>query len=113
MTEASIRFRAFEGCSFIKQWPAYGKTVLTIPQEHPQQGKVIAVRVDGVAQKFRCNEFNEIVINLIRLEGANVHVICLSPKSPLKLPQDCQATSPSPTPVYGLQSPARPRAGGS
>lgn len=110
--EFTVRFRAFEGSPHITQWPAYGKTVLTVPKDHPQQGRVIAVLVDGKAQKFRSNENDGLVINFLRLEGAYIAVVCLVPKEPMKLPQYVEATSPAPRTEYGLQRQISPSAGG-
>jgi len=117
--EFSIRFRAFEGSPQIHQEPAYGKTILTVPQEHPEQGKVIAVRIDGVGQKFRADAsvvlggITGVVVNWFPLQGARIEVVCLRPKEPSKLPQDIRATTPPPLPHYGLQPPLQPRARGS
>src|SRR4051812_23645689 len=42
-TETSVRFYAVAQSAYIRQEPAYGKTVLTIPDRDQHQGKVLAV----------------------------------------------------------------------
>jgi hypothetical protein len=101
--EMSIRFRTFPGCPNVHQEPAYGKSILTIPKEHPHQGRVVAVRIDGVEQRFRMTSSGRAVVNFFRLEGNDIHVVCLRPSEPLKLPQDIRHTYPAPSNVYGLQ----------
>jgi hypothetical protein len=44
-----------------------------------------------------------VVVNFFPLEGQYIHVVCLRPSQPLKLPQDLRHTYPAPSSLYGLQ----------
>jgi hypothetical protein len=49
------------------------------------------------------NDFGGIVVNWFPLQGNSIHVVCLRPSEPLKLPQDIRHTYPAPKDLYGLQ----------